>query len=126
MFEPQFMHVLCLYNYEKKMEIYFIWFLFSNFLEDISSFCASTGIPCFGFLVITALSFKDSMEPVACLLFWLYAMDSSDSSDATPADLLAASMAVKLFLIQLLAHIQALVELESGTLYNWTKITIFF
>ena len=62
-------------------------------LEDISPFCGATDTPVFGLLVMFALGFK------ACLCALLPAHNRilRFTSGATPADLLAASMAAKLF-----------------------------
>ena len=62
-------------------------------LEDISPFCGATDTPVFWLLVMFALGFK------ACLCALLPAHNRilRFTSGATPADLLAASMAAKLF-----------------------------
>ena len=55
-------------------------------------------------------------------LFWT----SSDTSVVTPVDLLAVSMVAEPFLIHVIAHIQALMGLESGiehaTRLQWSML----
>ena len=62
-------------------------------LEDISPHCDATSNPIFGFLVIFALDLKPGwISSLVCLLVFCK-MDSTDSPlNATPADLLTASM----------------------------------
>ena len=68
--------------------------IFLKKLEDISPF-----ISLFWTCVTSILDYKDRVDSLACMLPYLCRMDSSDSSRATPAEVLMASMAAKLLFI---------------------------
>ena len=55
-------------------------FIFLKILEDISPLCGDTDTPVFGLLMTSALGFKARMDPLVCMVCYLYAMDSSKTS----------------------------------------------
>ena len=69
------------YYVEGLLLCFTLYLFFKNFfLKDLSPFCGATHILVFGLQVMSALGFKAKIDPLACMLRCLHAVDSSDST----------------------------------------------
>ena len=71
--------ILAIRGFNPVLHLFFFFLQILNFLEDIRLFRGATDTLVFGLPVMSALGFKATVDPLACMLSRLLTTDSSDS-----------------------------------------------